>query len=371
MRPFWTPLSALHLPDPPMYATPGVLRLLLSRAGDVELLYSGDRMWPAIRHGARFRASRPDAGALKRGAAIVAAPGGVADLYRVLGEDGEDLILGADSVPGERIALARGQVIARADLEAARPEGRRAIRRVAVDLVEVFRAPGWREDPAASVRGKYDYQAPFYAGLADVPLPEPLVRMLSSVCPSGRILVAGCGYGHECFDLAGRGYRVEGMDFSPVSVAAAAAAAAQRGLDVRFHLADLREDQPFEGAFDAVFFTADVYSFIPGRAARLVTLRRAARWVRTGGRVLVSPRLASSLYQRIVLTLQWMRRAGSGGEWGDSHTRWVESDAALKRSFVHVFTARALQAEFRQAGFSFDCDAASGYWILTPAGGAA
>ena len=55
-----------------------------------------------------------------------------------------------------------------------------------------------------------------------------------------------------------------------------------------------------------------------------------------------------------ILTLQWLasRWGGRPAAWGDSHTRWLDGSGRLGRSFVHVFTPRARDAELRVAGFS-------------------
>src|SRR4051812_31658695 len=57
--------------------------------------------------------------------------------------------------------------------------------------------------------------------------------------PPGRLIVPGCGRGHDVLLFARAGFDVLGVDFAPLAVAEAGAAAAQIGVAVRFAPADL------------------------------------------------------------------------------------------------------------------------------------
>lgn len=141
--------------------------------------------------------------------------------------------------------------------------------------------------------------------------------------------------------------------------------AKRRELDIAFQLGDVR-DPSFElGRFDGVLFTYDVYSFIPTRAAREQLLRRLARALEPTGAIFISARVLTSLYERAMLTLQRVRR--SGAEWGDSHTRWIDLSGRLHRSYVHVFTDRALAAEVDAAGLCLD-SWEEGHGLVLPRG---
>jgi hypothetical protein len=74
-----------------------------------------------------------------------------------------------------------------------------------------------------------------------------------------------------------------------------------------------------------------------------------ATWLAPGGAILLSARRARGIWARVLLTVQWL--AGGGrGTWGASHTRWISMRGDLRRSFVQVFSARALAREARAAG---------------------
>jgi SAM-dependent methyltransferase len=169
------------------------------------------------------------------------------------------------------------------------------------------------------------------------------------------VLVLGSGVGTECFALAQAGYRVTGIDFSPAMVRFARDEAQRRGLAVEWLLADVRTLDLPEAAFAALFFTYDVYSFLPGREQRVALLRKLATWVADDGAIFLSARRVRSVYEALVLTLEWLalRRAGAA-EWGDSHTRYIPGDGTLRRSYVHVFPGGALRAEAAAAALRIE-----------------
>lgn len=82
----------------------------------------------------------------------------------------------------------------------------------------------------------------------NAPHPE-LVAYLAKEPISGRVLVPGCGMGHDCRALAAAGAVVTGIDIAPSAVKAAKAFPAVGELN--YELADLFALPPtFQGAFD-------------------------------------------------------------------------------------------------------------------------
>ena len=181
---------------------------------------------------------------------------------------------------------------------------------------------------------------------------EPLLDWFTGRVPAGgRVLVAGSGAGRECFALAARGWQVTGVDFSEPMVEAAKQEALRRGLGVDFELADLRSyDRPGD-TLAAVYFTYEVYSFLPAREERLALLAKMARWLAPGGVIFLSARWFEGFYAPAILTLQRaVRLSDRQARWGQSHTRWLALDGAVHRSFIHIFTKLAVEREARQAG---------------------
>ena len=106
-------------------------------------------------------------------------------------------------------------------------------------------------------------------------------------------------------------------------------------------------------AHDAILFTPDVYSFVPGERARTALLRKMRGWLRPGGVVFLSPRWVTRGYERWILTLSWIRRGvGRDRGWGASHTRYIGTDGELRRSFIHLFTFGRIRREAERAGFT-------------------
>jgi len=366
MTPFWHPLSTILLTDPACYATPGLLRTLLRAEGSLELLYAGDRMWPALEHGGRFVIDPAEGRTVEVGSAVIACPEGIPDLLRVASVEGRAVRLEADADPAATRTVSSEELLAVARLPSRRARGRKAqLRRIALELREaLLGAPDPTGDPALTVRDKYENQAPLYAA-SDAPDLEPGLgaRIRNAVSPGARILVVGSGTGRESFGLAREGFEVQGLDFAPAMIDQATREAKRLGLSVRFSVGDVRE-QDFEGAsFGGVLFSYDVYSFIPGRSERIDVLSRLRSVLDPAGRIFLSARIGRSAYQRAVLSLQWASHSGRG-EWGDSHTRWVAGDGRLCRSFVRVFTVRQLASEIDAAGLLLeDWEAAHGALI--------
>jgi cyclopropane fatty-acyl-phospholipid synthase-like methyltransferase len=73
----------------------------------------------------------------------------------------------------------------------------------------------------------------------DIGRPQPaFVALAESGLLTGQVLDVGCGTGEQSLLAASHGARVTGVDLSPAAIAQARGKAAQRGLDVRFEVAD-------------------------------------------------------------------------------------------------------------------------------------
>ncbi len=355
MRPIWHPVSSVFMPDPPVLATPVLIDLLMKSETGGELLYAGDRMWPALRHGSRVQV-QPPAGELRPGQMVLCNLHGVVDILRVKEVRAGALILAGDADAGPTIRISPDQVLGVVDRADVAVTGlRRNLARQFLDLREMFRT--WNEpgdDPSGSILSQYDYQAPFYADTpGDGIEPELLQWLRTEVPPGGKILVAGCGAGRECIALALSGYKVVGIDFSPGMIRLAEKAAAERKLDIRFESADLRTYGAPVCSLDAVLFTYDVYSFIPTALERVTALTNIGNWLRPDGVVFLSARQVTGLWMGMILTKQWILRRirGMRGGWGAGHTRWIAGDATMRRSFVQHFTRGMLTRETGSAGF--------------------
>lgn len=142
----------------------------------------------------------------------------------------------------------------------------------------------------------YDgFAADFHLVFADWPATiarqaEVLDREIRAALPeAGDLLDCACGIGTQALGLAALGYRVTATDLSAAALARARAEAAERGLDIRFQIADMRE-LALDGAFDVALVADNALAHLePGpdldRAAASVTAR-----LRPGGLLLASIR---------------------------------------------------------------------------------
>ena len=113
---------------------------------------------------------------------------------------------------------------------------------------------------------------------------HPVLRdMLAHGALSGRVLVPGCGTGHDVRELARRGLHVVGLDLAPLALERAGNHAPVA--DETYVLGDLFDLPPeWRGAFDGVFEHTCFCAIDPARRADYVAA--VADVLRPGGRYL-------------------------------------------------------------------------------------
>jgi SAM-dependent methyltransferase len=109
-----------------------------------------------------------------------------------------------------------------------------------------------------------------------------LVAEVAGLAP-GRALDLACGSGRNAVWLAKQGWQVMGVEFSDVAIDQARELAAERGVEVEWLLADLRESETPVAAFDLVVV---LYLQLPAEELAPI-LGRAAVAVAPGGTLLV------------------------------------------------------------------------------------
>ncbi|WP_101951541.1 class I SAM-dependent methyltransferase [Mycobacterium sp. 3519A] len=92
------------------------------------------------------------------------------------------------------------------------------------------------------------------------------------------VLDAGCGHAELSLALAADGYTVVGVDLSPTAIAAATAAAQERGLiSATFVQADITDFTGFDGRFNTVIDSTLFHSLpVEGREGYLRSVHKAA-----------------------------------------------------------------------------------------------
>jgi cyclopropane fatty-acyl-phospholipid synthase-like methyltransferase len=116
----------------------------------------------------------------------------------------------------------------------------------------------------------------------DIGRPQPaFVRLAGSGLLRGHLLDAGCGTGEHVLLAAAHGADAVGADVSPAAIARARAKAAERGLTVRFEVADALNLSQLGLTFDTVIDSGLFHVFDDeGRARYVASL---ASVLRSGG----------------------------------------------------------------------------------------
>ena len=177
--------------------------------------------------------------------------------------------------------------------------------------------------------------------------------------PADVVVDIGCAAGRFCFAVDERGHRVVGVDLAEPMVREGAALARERGASIPFCAMDAQALALRDASFDAALLLGSVLSHVPGRRARLSTLREAHRVLTPGGTLLIETQSrASSLRHRaFFLAMAWLRRAlqaiGRRPAWevGDRFGVEVSGAGPGKRVFFHMYAPDELEADLREAGF--------------------
>ncbi|MCH7225267.1 methyltransferase domain-containing protein [Haloferula sp. A504] len=122
---------------------------------------------------------------------------------------------------------------------------------------------------------------PWDKGEAAPPLLEYLDEWDDGFVDGARILVPGCGSGHDVRALAAAGARVTGLDLSPTAVEVARSHPAINGeAYVQGDLFDWSDDSSFDAVWEHTCFCA----IEPEDRSRYA--EAVARWIRPGGRLI-------------------------------------------------------------------------------------
>ena len=119
----------------------------------------------------------------------------------------------------------------------------------------------------------------------------PLLERACGPAACVRVLDCACGIGTQALGLAQLGFRVTGADLSPAAVDRARAEAGRRALDVRFHVADMRQlGQLPETGVDAVICMDNALPHLSSEEELAQAAAQIRTKLRAGGTLLASIR---------------------------------------------------------------------------------
>jgi SAM-dependent methyltransferase len=127
---------------------------------------------------------------------------------------------------------------------------------------------------------------------------ETVVEWAKTLPANGFVLDVGCGVGRHCTYLAGRGFRVAGMDISPSGIKLTQEACAERNIPFDGRVSDMATLPWPDATFDAALSTSTIHHQL--RADMERSFAEIRRVLKPGGLVLVDfPSANGDDYRRL------------------------------------------------------------------------
>ncbi|MFQ5656815.1 MAG: class I SAM-dependent methyltransferase [Candidatus Methylomirabilales bacterium] len=189
----------------------------------------------------------------------------------------------------------------------------------------------------------------------------------------GRVLNIGCGAGREALTLAEAGFDVVGIDVAPGMIAEAKRHAETSGIPIQFEVRDATALDYAPSSFDYVWISDTVYSYIPTRQLRVITLRRISDLLTPNGSLFFSVEYQGSSFLPRVILYDAFRRIAKPilknrlhSEPGDVKVRYVSpAGSPSKLCYTHLFRDPSeVLEEIMLAGLDGFEDGKSGYWVV-------
>jgi len=132
------------------------------------------------------------------------------------------------------------------------------------------------------------YLQVYGVNLETAPAQVDFLAQVMELGQGAEVLDLCCGYGRHAVELARRGCRVTGLDLSETLLAKAQELAAQAGVTVTWHRADMRQvPAQWAGRFDAVINMFTAWGYFAEDAEDEKVIAGVARSLKVGGRFLL------------------------------------------------------------------------------------
>ena len=186
-----------------------------------------------------------------------------------------------------------------------------------------------------------------------------LERRLGLV-PGSRVLDVPCGDGRLALALAERGCRVTGVDISREFLEAGSARAKERGLEVTWRQAEMR-DLPWRGEFDAAYCAGSSFGYLDD-AGNAAFLAAVSRTLVPGGRFFLDCKAAESIlptfresYEMTVGEIRFASVNSYDPATGTMENRYTISRGdrvEKKRALTRIYTASEILRLLTLVGFA-------------------
>lgn len=170
--------------------------------------------------------------------------------------------------------------------------------------------------------------------------------LIDSYFPDGaRVLDLGCGTGRTTIPLTEKGFDVVGIDITPEMIDHAKEGAREKVLDIDYRVGDATDLDLSDGAFEAVLFSNQGWTQIPGRENRREALEEIQRVLKPGGVFIFTTHVRQWRgYTRFWIT-QWIKLhllkplgvSIDEQEFGDRFFQASKTDIAYPdKQFIHI-----------------------------------
>jgi SAM-dependent methyltransferase len=171
--------------------------------------------------------------------------------------------------------------------------------------------------------------------------------------PEDRVLVVGCGTGRDLIALLELGYRVEGLDVAPSTIALARRMLERQGFSADLYVGSI-EAVELPGSFDAFVFSWFCYGYIPQADTRVEVLRKVKARLKPGGRILISYIPAERPPRRLPIGLTWFVARLTRSDWRPELGDVIGAAGGDRHAihYEHQFWVGELEDEAHAAGLT-------------------
>ncbi|MAF34271.1 methyltransferase type 11 [Candidatus Woesearchaeota archaeon] len=173
-----------------------------------------------------------------------------------------------------------------------------------------------------------------------------------------KVLDIGCGTGRTTLDLHKMGYKVTGVDLTPMMIENANIIARQQKQKIPYEVGDATKLRFKDNSFDAALFSNNGWTQIPGSKNRLKALQEARRVLKPDGVFWFTTHRKTYRGFTLFWIGQWLKQyvAKPLGfkileeEFGD---RFFEREAGgtFNKQYIHIPSLQAVRSQIEEAGF--------------------